>query len=103
MGEGDFPSGPVVGALPSKAGGVGLFPGQGAKFPYALWPKKMKHKTETILTNPIKTLKKWPTSKNEIFATFLKILSTTNEIYFKILNFEKTFKGCDQNKCELKF
>ena len=41
--------------------------------------------------------------KNEIFATFLKILSTTNEIYFKILNFEKPFKGCDQNKCELKF
>ena len=38
----DFPGGPVVGALPSKAGGVGLFPGQGAKFPYALWPKKMK-------------------------------------------------------------
>ena len=56
----------------------------------------MKHKTETILTNPIKTLKKWPTSKNEIFATFLKILSTTNEIYFKILNFEKPFKDIEK-------
>ena len=26
--------------LPSNAGGVGLMPGQGAKIPHALWPKK---------------------------------------------------------------
>ena len=28
----------------SNAGGVGSIPGQGAKIPYASWPKKPKHK-----------------------------------------------------------
>ena len=37
----DFPSGPVVGTLPSNAGGEGSIPGQGAKTPHAL----PKHKT----------------------------------------------------------
>ena len=45
----DFPSGPVVKTLPSSAGGVGLIPGRGTKISHALWPKKPKHKTETIL------------------------------------------------------
>ena len=35
----DFPSGPVVETLPSNPGGAGLIPGQGAKIPYASWPK----------------------------------------------------------------
>ena len=54
----DFPSGPVVGTLPSNAGGEGSIPGQGAKTPHALpkhktykqrKKKKNKHKTEAIL------------------------------------------------------
>ena len=35
----DFPGGSEVKTLPSSAGGVGSIPGQGAKFPYAFWPK----------------------------------------------------------------
>ena len=48
--------------LPSNAGGVGLMPGQGAKIPHALWPKKkkrnMNEKTRSnVVTNSVKTLK----------------------------------------------
>ena len=44
----DFPSGTAVKTLPSNAGGVGLIPGQGARIPDALWPKKKKNKTNII-------------------------------------------------------
>ena len=44
----NFSAGPVVKASPSKAGGVGLVPGQGANIPHALRPKNKKHKTEAI-------------------------------------------------------
>ena len=33
----------------SNAGGVGFFPGWGAKIPHALWPKNPKHKTDAIV------------------------------------------------------
>ena len=36
MGEGDFPSGPVVKNPPSNAGDVGSIPGGGAKIPHAV-------------------------------------------------------------------
>ena len=45
----DFPGGPVVKTSPSNAGGADLIPGQEANIPYALWPKKTKHKTEAVL------------------------------------------------------
>ena len=46
----DFPGGPLVKTSPSSAQGAGLIPGQGAKIPHALGPKKKKkHKTEAIL------------------------------------------------------
>ena len=45
----DFPAGPMVKTSPSNAGGAGSIPGQGAKIPHALGPKKPKHKTEAIL------------------------------------------------------
>ena len=45
----DFPGGPVVMTLLSKAGGVGSIPGQGPKIPHASQPKKPKHKTEAML------------------------------------------------------
>jgi len=39
MNFGDFLGSPMVKTSPAKARGVGLIPGQGAKFLYALWPK----------------------------------------------------------------
>ena len=33
----DFPGGPVVGTHASKAGNMGLIPGQGSKRPHAVW------------------------------------------------------------------
>ena len=58
----DFPGGPVVKASPSNAGGAGLIPGQGAKIPHALWPKKqnIKQKQYCFIKNSIKSLK-WST------------------------------------------
>ena len=47
--EWGLPDGPVVKTLPSKLGGAGSIPGQEAKIPHALQPKKPKHKTKTIL------------------------------------------------------
>ena len=49
--------GPVVKTLPSNAGAMGSIPGQGAKIPHALWPKKPNDKTEVILTNSIQMFK----------------------------------------------
>ena len=40
----DFPGSPVVKILPSNAGGEGSLPGQEAKIPHALWPKKQNVK-----------------------------------------------------------
>ena len=56
--DGDFPSGPVVKASPSNAGGAGSSPGQGAKIPYASWPKNQyANDRSNMVTNSIKTLK----------------------------------------------
>ena len=50
MGNRDFPGGPVVGTLPSNAGGAGSIPGRGAGIPHASCPKKpKKHKREAML------------------------------------------------------
>ena len=38
----DFPGSPVVKTSPSNAEGAGSIPGQRAKIPHALWPKKQK-------------------------------------------------------------
>ena len=45
----DFLGSLVFKPLPFSAGGVGSIPGQGGKIPHASWPKKSKHKTETVL------------------------------------------------------
>ena len=62
----DFPGGPVVKTSPSNAGGMDLIPGQVAKSPHALWPKKPKHKTGTTLKQiyRLKTLKMVHIKKN---------------------------------------
>ena len=39
MSKRDFPSSPVVKALPSSAGGSGVIPGRGARIPHVSWPK----------------------------------------------------------------
>ena len=58
----DFPESTVVKTPPSNAGGVGQVPGQGAKLPHDLGPKK-KHKTKNrsnIVTNTKKDVKNGP-------------------------------------------
>ena len=45
----DCPGGPVVKTSPSNAGSASSVPDQGTKMPHALWQKKAKFKTETIL------------------------------------------------------
>ena len=62
---GDFPGGPVVEALPSSAGGVGLIPGWGAKDPTCITGQKTKTQNGgNIVTNSIKTLKMIHVKKN---------------------------------------
>ena len=46
--------------LPSKAGGVGSIPGQGAKIQHASWPKDR----DNIVKNSVKTLKMVHIKKN---------------------------------------
>ena len=54
----DFPGCPMVKILPSKAGGVSLIPGQGAKIPPASQPKDQNiNSSSNIVTNSLKTLK----------------------------------------------
>ena len=42
----EFYGGPVVKTLPYNGEGAGSIPGQAAKIPHALWPKKPKHKKQ---------------------------------------------------------
>ena len=54
----------MVKTSPSNAGVEGSNPGQGVKIPHALGPKKAKQKNRSnIVTNLIKTLKRWSTLK----------------------------------------
>ena len=49
---------PMVKILPSKAGGVSLIPGRGAKIPPASEPKDQNiNSGSNIVTNSVKTLK----------------------------------------------
>ena len=52
----DFPGGPVVKTLPSRAGGVGSIPGWGAGIPHATQPKSQNIKKNTVI-NSVKILK----------------------------------------------
>ena len=45
----DFSGGPVVKTSSPNAEGTGLIPGWGAEVLYASWPKKPRHKTESML------------------------------------------------------
>ena len=54
----DFPDGPVVGTLPSNAGGVGSSSVWRAKIPHASWPKNQNIKRKRYhFTHSIKALK----------------------------------------------
>ena len=54
----DFPGGPLVKTSPSKAGGLGWIPGQGAGIPHASWPKNQKVKQKQYRNKINKDLKK---------------------------------------------
>ena len=56
--SGDFPGGPVVKPLPSSVRGVGSIPGQGAKIPCALWPKRQKHRKQKQYCNQFNKISK---------------------------------------------
>lgn len=54
----DFPDGPVVGTLPSNAGGVGSSSVWRAKIPHAWWPKNQNIKRKRYrFTHSMKALK----------------------------------------------
>ena len=54
----------MVRTLPSNAGGASSIPGWGDNIPQALWPKNQNIKNRSnIVTNSMKTLKKWFTIK----------------------------------------
>ena len=53
----DFPGGPVVKTLPSKAGAVGSIPGQEAKIPGTRGQKNKTQNRSSVATDSIKTLK----------------------------------------------
>ena len=58
-------SGSVFKTLPSKAGGVGLIPGQGAKIPHASWTKKQNIKQKLCCNKFNKDFKNDPHPKNK--------------------------------------
>ena len=65
---------PVAETPHSSAGGVGSIPDQGAKTPHASWPKKQNLNSRSkIVTNSIKTFKKWSTSKKALRKESLQI------------------------------
>ena len=48
--SGNFPGGPVVKTILPMQGGVSLISDQGAKIPYAIWPKKKKVNSECLFS-----------------------------------------------------
>ena len=63
----DLLGSPVVKNLPSKAGGTGSILGCETKIPDDSWQKKKKPKVSNrsnIVTDSIKTFKKWSRTKN---------------------------------------
>ena len=61
----DSPDSPVVKTSPSNAGGAGSIPSQGAKNPYALWPRNQNIKQKRYCNKFNKDFKKWSTAKNK--------------------------------------
>ena len=57
----DFPDSPMVKIPPFNAGGVGSIPGRGAIISHAT--NKQTKNRNSIVTDSIKALKKWSTSK----------------------------------------
>ena len=80
---GDFPGGPAVKTLFSKAWGAGLIPGQGTKIPHASQPKKnIKQKQYCNEFN--KDFEKWSTSKRKEKETPVSYYNHFNNI--RLLN-----------------
>ena len=71
--KGDFPGGPLVGTLPSGAGGVGSIPGPGAKIPHpgakiphASWPKNQGIEQRQYCNKFYKDFKNGPHQKKNL-------------------------------------
>ena len=66
-----FPRSPVVKTLPSSAGGMGSFPGQGTKIPHVVGCGKNLKKKKRKFTLPKTLLRKWKDqlqSQRKIFS-----------------------------------
>ena len=57
----------MVKTLPSTAGGAGSNPGQGAKIPYALWPKNQNIRQKQYCNKFNKDFRTGPHPKKKIF------------------------------------
>ena len=53
----DFPGGPVVKTQSSRAGGLGLIPGWGAKIPHAQWPKNQNINNRSNIVKNLRIFK----------------------------------------------
>ena len=80
----DFPGSPVVQILPSIAGHAGSIPGWGAR------PKHQNIKQKQYVTNSIRTLKKWSTSKKKKKKKEREREYGKSDVMFKI----RLQKGC---------
>ena len=69
----DFPGGPVVGTLPSNAGGAAPIPGQGVGIPHASCPKNQNIKQKQYCNKFNKDLKNGPHQKKIVIQTKIKI------------------------------
>ena len=56
----------MIKTSPSNAGGVGSFPGQGAKIPHALWPKNQNIKQKQYCNKFSKDFKNGPHQKKSL-------------------------------------
>ena len=83
---GDFPSGPVVKTLPSRAGNAGSILGQGTKIPHASWPKNQNIKQKQCCNKVNKDFKNGPhflkkLKKKKDTLSFLSPPSATGKPY----------------------
>ena len=69
----DFPGDPVVKTSPSNAGGVGSFPGWGAKIPHASQPKTQNIKQKQYCNKFNKDFKKTVHIKKHFFNIFIGV------------------------------
>ena len=64
----DFPGGPVVGTLPSRAAGVGSIPGRGPKIPLASGAKNQNMRQKQFCNKFTKDFKNGAHQKTKMYV-----------------------------------